>query len=72
MAESTSGRVGGIDRALRFILGLVLVTFALFCPFAAQQGPWVMGIAGFAGIVLVGTAAVRFCPLYRVLGICTG
>lgn len=72
MTETTSGRVGGADRAIRFILGLVLVTFTLFCPWAQEQGPVVLGIAGIAGLVLIGTAAVRFCPLYRILGICTG
>ncbi len=51
--------VGGIDRILRIVLGLVLIALTL----TGTIGPW-----GWIGIVLVATAAIGFCPLYTVLG----
>ena len=54
--------VGGIDRIARLILGLVLVALAL----TGNIGPW-----GWLGLVLAGTAAIGFCPLYKVMGINT-
>ena len=72
MAETRIGRVGSVDRAVRFILGIVLVGFALACPWAAELGPEVQWVSGVVGVVLIGTAAMRFCPLYRMIGVCTG
>ena len=71
MDAETPGHVGQIDRIARFAIGFVLVTFALFCPFAHSLGPVVTWGSGIVGTVLIATAAVRFCPLYRVLGICS-
>ncbi|MFO1330035.1 MAG: DUF2892 domain-containing protein [Rubrivivax sp.] len=51
--------VGGIDRILRFVLGLVLVALAA----TGTIGAW-----GWIGVVPLGTAAMGFCPLYTVLG----
>jgi len=59
-----NSNVGSIDRAVRVVLGL-----ALLSAFFLLEGSlrWV----GLAGVVLLLTAAVSFCPLYRVLGINT-
>jgi len=65
------GHVGSADRAARMILGIVLVTFALFCPFAHSLGPLAVWGSGLVGAVLIVTAAIRRCPLYRLLGIRT-
>jgi Protein of unknown function (DUF2892) len=56
--------VGSIDRAVRVILGLALLS-AVFL----LEGPvrWV----GLIGLVLLLTAAFGVCPLYTVLGIKT-
>ena len=56
--------VGSMDRVVRVVLGLGLLS-----AFFLLEGPlrWV----GLAGVVLLLTAAVSFCPLYRVLGINT-
>jgi hypothetical protein len=65
--------VGSLDRALRFILGAVLLVAPLLPPFAAffaAWGAWKFALAA-VGIVMLGTAALRFCPLYTVLGIRT-
>ena len=51
--------VGGIDRILRIVLGLVLIALTL---------TGTIGLWGWIGIVLVATAAIGFCPLYTVLG----
>lgn len=72
MADMTSGKIGNADRSARFAVGALLVGFALLCPWAAAQGAAVQWISGIVGVVLIGTAAMRFCPLYRILGICTG
>lgn len=54
--------VGGIDRILRIVIGLVLVGLTL----SGTIGAW-----GWLGLVLVATAAIGFCPLYPLLGMNT-
>mgnify|MGYP000926595579 CR=1 FL=1 len=54
--------VGGIDRVLRIVLGLVLIGLAA----TGTVGAW-----GWIGIVPLATAAMGFCPLYTVLGFST-
>lgn len=56
--------VGSFDRIARVILGLVVLS-AIFW----LEGPvrWV----GLVGLVFVGTAAVRWCPIYFVTGLST-
>jgi hypothetical protein len=51
--------VGGIDRILRIVLGLVLIALTL----TGTIGAW-----GWIGVVPLATAAFGFCPLYTVLG----
>jgi hypothetical protein len=51
--------VGGIDRILRIVLGLALIALTL----TGTIGAW-----GWIGIVPLGTALFKFCPLYTVLG----
>ncbi len=63
--------VGSVDRALRFILGIVL----LVAPFAlpemfASLGQWRFAVAA-AGAVFLGTAIFRVCPAYLLFGIRT-
>ena len=54
--------VGTLDRVLRVVVGLGLLAIV----FVGPQSPW-----GLIGLVPLGTALVGFCPLYRLLGICT-
>ena len=54
--------VGGIDRMLRILVGLVLIGMVFFGP----QTPW-----GWLGLIPLVTGVARTCPLYRVLGINT-
>ena len=59
--------VGKGDQIFRFVLGIVLL-LAYFLGWVG--GAWGV-VALIVGIVLVATAAVRFCPLYRLLGLNT-
>ena len=54
--------VGGIDRVLRAVLGVVLVALAVM----GTIGPW-----GWIGLVPLATAALGVCPLYTMLGFST-
>lgn len=53
---------GMIDRALRVIVGLVLIALTL----TGTIGMW-----GWIGVVPLLTGAIGFCPLYPILGINT-
>lgn len=53
--------VGGFDRVMRIVAGLILLTFA-----AVYQGDerWF----GLIGVVPLLTGLFRFCPAYTLLG----
>lgn len=53
---------GKLDRALRVIVGLVLIALV----FVGPQTPW-----GWIGVVPVLTGLLGFCPAYTLLGINT-
>lgn len=53
---------GGLDRALRAIVGLGLISIV----FVGPQTPW-----GWLGIVPLATALMGWCPAYTLLGINT-
>jgi hypothetical protein len=54
--------VGGIDRILRIVVGLVLIGLTL----AGVIGMW-----GWIGIVPLATGFLRTCPLYSIVGLNT-
>ena len=56
--------VGGIDRTLRIVAGLVLLS--LFFLLEGNARYW-----GLIGIVPILTGFFRFCPVYPLLGINT-
>lgn len=59
--------IGTTDRALRLALGVILIALALLAGLAAA-----LRVAALvAGIVMAGTAAIRFCPLYTLFGLRT-
>jgi hypothetical protein len=62
--------IGTADRTIRFVLGIVLVLLPFATTFAAGT-PWLRWGALVVGLVMLGTAAVRNCPLYSILGIRT-
>lgn len=51
--------VGGIDRVLRILAGLVLLGLAV---------TGTIGVWGYIGLVPLATGALGSCPLYSVLG----
>ena len=53
---------GTLDRALRIIAGLVLLSLV----FVGPQTMW-----GLIGIVPLATGLIGFCPLYRIVGLST-
>lgn len=54
--------MGQTDRILRFAVGALLIVLAL----TGTIGAW-----GWLGIIPIATAAMNFCPAYRLLGINT-
>ena len=62
-----SVNVGSADRLIGIILGLVLIVL----PFMSAWRTLETIVSAVIGTVLVVTALVRFCPAYRLLGICT-
>lgn len=62
--------IGTADRVVRIAVGLLLVALTLATSFAAAT-PWLWWAALVAGIVLLATAGLRFCPLYTLLGVRT-
>lgn len=59
--------VGSIDRAIRIILGLVLIALAV----AGEQLIGQNLIWGWIGVVPLATGIFKFCPAYKLLGIKT-
>ncbi len=59
--------VGGLDKALRIIIGLVLIAYAIPLGFHATGWNWV----GWIGIVPLATAFLGMCPLYSLIGVNT-
>jgi hypothetical protein len=52
--------VGGIDRTLRIVAGLVLIGLAI----AGIGAPWT-----WIGVVPLATGLFKFCPFYPLLGV---
>jgi len=59
-----NANVGSIDRTVRVILGLAILSAVFWAPGSAR---WF----GLIGLVPLLTAFIRFCPLYTVFGINT-
>ncbi|GAA6164134.1 DUF2892 domain-containing protein [Pelagimonas sp. KU-00592-HH] len=53
---------GTLDRALRIILGLVLLSLV----FVGPQTMW-----GLIGIIPLATGLMGYCPLYQIVGLNT-
>lgn len=53
--------IGSTDRILRVVLGLVIIGLGI------AYGSW----WGLIGVVALATAAISWCPAYRLLGLST-
>jgi len=51
--------VGGIDRVLRIVAGLLILSLV----FVGPQTPW-----GWIGLIPLLTGVFSFCPLYSLIG----
>jgi hypothetical protein len=56
--------VGGADRIIRIILGLVLLSLFFILDGNARY-------LGLIGIVPIATALIRWCPAYTLIGVNT-
>ncbi|WP_187431904.1 hypothetical protein ROLI_041280 [Roseobacter fucihabitans] len=54
--------LGSLDRLLRILIGGMLMLLAAW---------GAIGIWGWIGAILVVTAFLKFCPIYRILGMKT-
>lgn len=54
--------VGGIDRILRIVAGLVLIALTLM---------GTIGVWGWIGVVPLATGLFRICPAYSLIGVNT-
>lgn len=52
--------VGGIDRLLRIVVGVVLIVLTLM---------GTIGVWGWIGVIPLATGLFRFCPLYPLIGV---
>ena len=57
--------IGTPERLIRIIVGAALCVY--FFGFTSGAARWV----GVAGLVLIGTALIRFCPLWAMFGVNT-
>jgi hypothetical protein len=59
--------VGSADRVARFVVGLLLIAFAIPLGFPQTGWNWV----GWIGVVPLLTATFAYCPAYTAFGIST-
>ena len=62
-----SNNIGTLDRAVRIIIGLVLIAYAFKIGMPATGWNWI----GWLGIIPLVTAFVGKCPLYSLIGVST-
>ncbi len=60
--------VGTVDRALRAGIGILALLGAFVLGWFSG---WMVWAAAVVGVIMLLTAAVGFCPLYRLVGVNT-
>ncbi|SIT82294.1 Protein of unknown function [Yoonia rosea] len=63
--------IGTIDRIFRLVLGIVLLAAPFVSGMAVFQSGTATIISVIVGLIMLGTATLKFCPLYRIFGIQT-
>ena len=63
--------LGNFDRIVRALLGIVLLAAPFVSGLEIFNGTAATIISVIAGLVMLGTSAVKFCPLYRIFCIRT-
>jgi hypothetical protein len=59
--------MGLIDRAIRLVIGVALIAFAIPVGFSQTGWNWV----GWVGVIPILTALMGNCPAYSLLGMST-
>lgn len=59
--------IGSVERSARIALGLGF----LLAGYAAEFPPWGVAAADSIGLLLFITGAIRYCPLWALLGVST-
>jgi len=62
--------VGSLDKILRIIIGLVLISYAILPSFGLMADTG-YNYTGWIGIIPLGTALLGICPLYSIIGVKT-
>jgi predicted phage tail protein len=63
--------IGSIDHVFRLVLGAVLLAAPFLSGLAVFESSTATLISVIVGLVMLGTSAMKFCPIYRVFGIRT-
>lgn len=66
-----TANVGQIDRVVRVVIGIVLIALPLALDSPLWQNALARWLVPIVGLVLIATALMRFCPLYRLIGAST-
>ncbi len=66
-----TANVGTIDRSIRLLLGAALIASPYFFASTLWDNTLVRFIVPIVGVILILTALVRFCPIYRLIGAST-
>jgi hypothetical protein len=59
--------VGGIDKLLRIVSGIVLIGYAIAGPAMGMDTGY--NVWGWVDVIPLGTALINFCPRYPMFGI---
>ena len=57
--------VGDMDRIIRGVAGVILLLLGLLVPMSSAV---LQIIIVLLGLILIATAAIRFCPVYTLFG----
>ena len=63
--------LGTLDRSFRLVLGVVLLAAPFVSGLALLENTAASVVSVIAGLVMVATSPMKFCPLYRLFGIRT-
>ena len=69
MEEMPMVNVGTIDRAIRLLIGIAAIAGVFIGPLSGAG--WERIALGLVGLIMIGTSAFKFCPIYRVFGLRT-
>ncbi len=59
--------VGKTDKVIRLIAGIALIAASFLALGGVSTTIGV--VAGVVGLVLIATAMIKFCPIYKILGL---